>query len=691
MKKVYKKCIKKNKKEEKSLGFRGIQVKLISAFMIPVVLFILIGLLIYSKSSSTLTETYEASTNTSVSTLEEYLSLGFENIALMATRLSINSSISDYYTGTGTKSESMLMNAKLSINNESTADKFIDHIIIISKTGTACSETGAMKGELYDAFVNSDEGKAVEEHIGVGSMWISSHPSIDELTEYNADDYAMSLVTVLKNNANKAVGYIIIDVKTSFIQDILDNAQISDNSLKGFVLSDGAQIISGSEEISFADMDFYQNAALGEATSSSKYVKHNRNDYLFAYSKIDETNMMVCALVPQDEIISGANVILQYTVLAVVICALIAIIVGSVLASGISKSIGKVNDVLKKTSDGDLTGKITMNRKDEFQVLSSNITDMIGNMKNLIQKMTSVSCHVSNSAVQVNTNSEVLLEVTKNITEAVNYINSGISQQSQDTDNCLSQMAELANKITEVHESTNEINELTVVTQEAIGNGMIIVAELGNRVNDTTVVTRDIINAIDELSKESMKINSIIGTINEIAEQTKLLSLNASIEAARAGEAGKGFAVVSSEISKLAAQSGQAGTQIGEIISHIQSRMQTTKLTAGKAKDIVVTQAESLHHTVVVFDRIKLQVEKLGDDVGHIIRSMNRIELAKEDTMSAIESISATSNQTESASTELSYSTEKQFKAVEVLNEAVKQLQEDAEDLDASVSIFKVK
>lgn len=81
--------------------------------------------------------TYEASANTSVGTLEEYLGLGFENIELMATRLSINSAITSYYTGSEVKAESMLMDAKVALSNESTADKFIDHIIVCAKSGTA--------------------------------------------------------------------------------------------------------------------------------------------------------------------------------------------------------------------------------------------------------------------------------------------------------------------------------------------------------------------------------------------------------------------------------------------------------------------------------------------------------------------------------------------------------------------------
>lgn len=677
--------------KDKGMGLRGIQVKLIGAFMIPVILFVIIGFMIYSKCSTTLNSTYEASANTSVGTLEEYLGLGFENIELMATRLSINSAITSYYTGSEVKSESMLMDTKVALSNESTADKFIDHIIVCAKSGTACSEKGAIRGDVYNAFVESEEGKNVESEIGMGSMWISSHPAIDEVTGYDSDEYALSLVTVLKNNSNKSVGYIIIDVKTSFIQDILDNAQISDNSIKGFVLEDGSQVLSGDSDIKFTDTDFYQEALAGENLQGSKEVSYEGADYLFTYSRIEGTNMLVCAMVPQKEIMAGAQAILRYTLIAVAICAVIAIVVGSVLASGISKAIRKVNRVLKKTSDGDLTGQISMKRKDEFNVLSSSITNMIGSMKDLILKMTNVSGHVSGSAVQVGTNSEVLLEVTKNITEAVDYINSGISQQAQDTESCLEQMNGLAERINVVHENTDEISEIAQEAQGAIENGMVIVANLGEKVQGTTEVTETIIREIRELNKESIAINSIIGTINEIAEQTNLLSLNASIEAARAGEAGRGFAVVSEEIRKLAEQSGNAGNQIGEIINHIQERLAATIETAGLAGESVAFQTEALNNTVDVFKNISQQVSKLAEDVEKITQSVGGIEQAKEDTMNAIESISTTSNQTESASEELARSTEKQLQAVEVLNDAVKRLQMDAEDLDTSVSIFKVQ
>ena len=125
-----------------SVGINGIQTKLIGAFLLPVILFVMVGLFIYVQSSNALNTAYTDSANTSVTTLGEYLDLGFENIKLMATRLSVNQSVYAYYSGTDNKKESDLMAAKLAVSNESTADTYIDHIFIVASTGTTCSDMG---------------------------------------------------------------------------------------------------------------------------------------------------------------------------------------------------------------------------------------------------------------------------------------------------------------------------------------------------------------------------------------------------------------------------------------------------------------------------------------------------------------------------------------------------------------------
>ena len=668
---------------------RGIQSKLIGAFLLPVCLFIIVGIIIYSKSEQGLKDNAESLTYTSVDMLKEYFELGFESIELTSTRISVNSAISSHFGGM--YDSNYEIEAKGAVVNEAVADKYIQSIIAFSKNQkNSISNTGVVKKkDLYNAFVNSETGKYVEANMENNMCWISSHPEIDELMNYSQDDYALALVKKINDSNNKPVGYMIIDVKKSFIQDILDNAKVGDKSIKGFITSDGNEVISGKESFTFSDKSFFKKIKEKEKGGYT-YVKYKGESYLFLYDKVATGDGYVCAMVPKNVIIEKANDIKIYTIVTIIACCIIAVIVGSLLAMGIAKAINKINAVMKQTAEGDLTGTITMKRKDEFHLLSGNIGNMIKSIKHLIIKMTKVSEQVQQSAGQVSDNSEVLYNATKDITESIGYIEAGLIQQSEDTENCLHQMSDLADKISVVYENTNEIERIASQTQDTVDDGMVIVSELGNRVQDTTKITKDIINDINELERESKAINTIIAAINEIADETNLLSLNASIEAARAGEAGRGFAVVSDEIRKLAEQSSEAGRQIGEIVSRIQERMGKTIETARKADDIVSYQAEALGTTVNVFQDIKGHVTTLAHDLDTISINVKGIEMAKNDTLEAISSISATSNETEAASTELSRNADKQLKAVEVLYGAVKQLNTNSTELDESVSIFKV-
>ena len=623
--------------------------------------------------------------------LNEYFDLGFESIELTATRIGVNSNVSSHFGGKYDSDYEIA--AKGVVVNEAVADRYIQAIVAFSKNqGNAISNTGVVKKkDLYNAFVNSSAGQYVAEQLeGTkgGVCWITSHPEIDELMDYKTEDYALTYVREILDSANKPTGYMLIDVKTSFIKDILDNAKIGRNSILGFVTNDATEVISGTEsDFTFSDKKFFQNI---KEESGYKYVTYKGESYLFLYEKSTKGTGTVCAMVPRSVIIEKANEIRVYTIFTIIICCIIAIVGGSILATGIAKALKKINEIMKQMAEGDLTRTVHLRRNDEFRILSGNIGNTIASIKKLIMKLTHVSEQVQDSADKVNDNSEVLFKATEDITQSIEDIEQGLIQQSSDTEHCLQQMSDLANKIGVVSDRTNEIEKIAGSTQEAVNSGVVSVAELGEKVKDTTMITKDIINNITELGRESKAINSIIRTINEIADETNLLALNASIEAARAGEVGRGFVVVADEVRKLAEQSGKAAQQVAKIIKRIQKRVAITMSTAENAEVIIADQEEALGITVQVFEDIRGHILELANDLDTISSNIYGIEEAKNSTLEAVASISATSNETEAASAELTKAAERQMKAVEILYDEVKILKKDSVDLDESVSVFKI-
>ena len=666
-----------------------LQTKLIAAFLIPIVLFICTGMLTYSVTSSTLLKTYEKSTMTSMTTLGDYYSIVIYNVELMAKRLAVNNGINNYYSG-GVGQKGVTINeVKYAINNESIADQFIDHIIILSPNGQCCWEKGKMKGNVYEAFINSEEGQQIAALGERAECWIDSHKGLDEETGESTESYALSYVKAMTNSGGKISGYIIIDVKRTVVEGVLAKAKSCLGSQEVFMLSNGTQIEANAGKVTLAEQSFYQKALEKEEVQGFSYEKVAGKELLFSYQKVGR-DMVVCSLVPKDEIMASVRMVMIVTIFAILLCTVVSVIVGTTIAKNISKALYSVNGVLKKTSEGDLTGRVAVKRKDEFAILGANLAETIKGMKSLIMKMTHVSQDVSGSAEAVNSNSEVLLNVTEHISHAVGDINQGIVQQAEDTQSCVLQMSELADKITQVHERTDRMSSLTSETKNAVEEGVHSVRELENKVEDSTLCTREIVQEIEALYKASEDISSIVVTMNSIAEETNLLSLNASIEAARAGEAGKGFAVVSEEIRKLAEQSTQAGGRIGEIIMEVQSRVSSTMETAVKADSIVEAQTQALNNTISIFEEISKRVTEMEHGVEHILDSVDRIEAAKTDTLSAIESISATAHETEAASSELGDGSSQLLDTVNQLNEAVQMLRENAIDLNSSVKIFKI-
>lgn len=686
----------KEKREERKNSvpfFRGIQFKMVSAFLVPVLFIIFLGVTSFQNASASVVSSYENSVNQTMQMMEQYLSLVIDTVQLNYKEYINDDSLLQYYKGLYDtdymKHEAVMNEYQKTMNKLITTDDMVSNIYFLSDTQPVLT-TGKCQGDkLYTEYLSTNEGELVKGD-KYNFFLFGNQSAADEKLGTDSSKYGARLVRYL----NGAPTLMVVDISKNSIEDTLSSLDGGEGSIVSLVTQDGSEYVKKDGETSstvvFNGTEFYERANQSEETEGAEYVKYEEEDYLFLYAKVEGRGAMICTLIPKANIVAQVSGIKRLTILLVAIASLVAIIMGSLMAGSYGRTINKIVHNLKKVGKGDLTVSITTKRKDEFKLLAEGITDMVTSMKDLITNVTDASAELAEAATQVAESTGTFIQTSDGIKNAISEIETGTSKLDTDSADCLEQMDSLSQKIGFVSESAAEISVLTDSTGEAITAGINSMEELNRSTASTTEVTSHVILAIQELEEKSRSIGKIINTINEIAEETNLLSLNASIEAARAGEAGRGFAVVAEEIKKLADQSMGSASEIEHIVEEIIAGTGDVVTAAKKAEEIVKSQEDAVNYTTGSFEKIDQKVDSLMVSLTQINQNVENMEHSRAASLAAIESISSISAQTAAGSTTVYSAAETQMDAVTELENASNKLAAQAEELTTMLQRFAI-
>jgi methyl-accepting chemotaxis protein len=674
--------------------FSTIRFKLIASFSIPILFIILLGVVSYRNASEGIISKYEKASGQAIYMAGSYMQFGIESVDATAIQYlnddNLKKYLWDFYADDIVTKSSTRNSLKQSFSAKEMTDAFIGDIFILSKkvdsltTGTNITAEDAYAG-VWDTPLGENLKSSKTK-----SIWIGSDSYLDEILSTSPEDYAMRLV----RNYSDADSVLIIDIDIKAIRDVLDNLDFDKSGLIGVVTADGKEILSDNEAATgdsvFINEEFFKSALNGDEASGSSYVNYKGVNQLFMFSKIGKSGAMLCAMLPKHVITAQADTIRNTTILIVLFASIAAIIIGILMSNNIDSVIKKIIEKLKQAARGDLTVELDMKRKDEFRILIDQLQATFTNMKELIQQVNQLSEEVSQSSVNVKDTSEEFLKSTNMISNAMNEIEQGINQQANDAEACLNQMDNLSNKIELVSNNTREISDITESTRQSILQGTNTTKELNLQTKSTMEISSETIREMENLAEQSLSIGKIVNAINEIANQTNLLSLNASIEAARAGEAGRGFAVVASEIRKLAEQSQNAVNDIKGIIDKILGVTEKAVNSAKKAEEVMQLQEKAVKNTTDSYQDISVNVERLVVQLNNITDNVDNIENARVSTLGAIENISAVLEEIAASTNSVNHTSNQQLESVESLNGSAGNLNINSDKLVNAIQKFKV-
>ncbi len=685
--------VRQKKDSNLKFGIFGLRSKIYLCFLVPIVFMIVVGIVSYRYAEDGLSEKYMESTQQTANMATDYMDVSCSGIKSEALQYAFDGDLEKYFLGLMGKSAIEKANyysdTRVKLAASQMADSFINDIHVITMPGNNCLTTktadkidGFYKDLLSEIQEMSTDASGVKK-------WISHHDTIDETLGTNSDDYFVSYAL----QSSQKMGYIVIDVNSDAVRELLSGMDLGTGSIIGFVTDDGKEIICTRDdedkvvffdEAVFPDQDFYVESSGSEELAGNMEVKYNGKHYLYIYSRSAETGITFCSLIPSSVVTGQAEKIKNITIAFVIIACIISLLIGSVIAQGILRNMRRISKRLNQVAEGDLTVEVDAKGRDEFQSLAKTATDMVRNNKKLVMRLSGTATQLEASSDDVHNVSNSINNYSSDITKAIDEISIGMTKQAEHAEECVIKTNELSEKMKAISDMVDKAEQLSDKTEKMIQQGMEIVEVLSTRAKETSEITNKVGESISLLKKESESINGFAQTINQISKQTNLLSLNASIEAARAGEAGRGFAVVAQEIRNLADDSSVAAGEIKNKVEIISAQTMSTVENAKNAEEMVAFQQEAVSQVIDVFAEMNNQMQDLFANLKEIGNCTASADVDRNETIDAVENISAIIEETASSSS-LVYDM-----ALELLNN-VEKLTHTAAVLDDNMNGLKTE
>ncbi|MBS4195714.1 methyl-accepting chemotaxis protein [Lederbergia citri] len=391
------------------------------------------------------------------------------------------------------------------------------------------------------------------------------------------------------------------------------------------------------------------------------------------------------------DIISNGENTLYIVSIFIILVIIVSIATALITSNFITRPIKKVMERMKLIASGDLSqSSLETKSRDEIAQLVVATNEMNGRIRELVSEINTVSENITSQSEEMMQSANEVNSGSQQIAATMEELATGTEAQASNASELAAIMVTFSTTVHEANENGERVQRASTDVLGMTNEGSQLMETSSQQMEKIDQIVQDAVHKVKGLDEKSQEISKLVSVIQDIADQTNLLALNAAIEAARAGEQGRGFAVVADEVRKLAEQVSNSVADITGIVAGIQneSSIVTDSLQAGYKE--VAQGTNQIESTKETFEKISSAVTEMVENIKTVSDNIMHISSNSEKMQNSITEIAAISEESAAGAEETSASSEEISSSMEEVANNSADLAKLAENLNGLINRFKL-
>lgn len=511
----------------------------------------------------------------------------------------------------------------------------------------------------------------------------------------NPDGTNVVSASGLLNDGSDTVRVIAADMTLDRISVIV-NSFIEMHDAEAFLVDKDSSVILASRDSDLISRTLGADGQSAFYKDVEKKVSGKSYDFctldgnMTVFKEVNGTNWLLVSYVPTRVVLADLvglrNLMIIFSIISIlVLCVLIERVTHVVI-----RPVKEMTRVITSMASGDFTVSMKVKGNDEIAVMGRSVEHFIASMKEMIRQMGHVSDRLEKQAGSSKNVSGEMNSAANIQSQSMTELNATVDQLSVSVNEIAQNATQLAGVVADTKEDSDKVEDKMRTTVEVSEKGKADMESVGNELHNIEISIHNLEEAVDKVGTASGEIVDIIKLIGDIAEETNLLSLNASIEAARAGEAGRGFAVVASQIGVLAKNSADSVAHITSLINEINGLVDDAVKQGRSSASDIESSADLIHTAVDTFDQIFQNIQETSHLIEGVVEKINQVDQVATNVAAISEEQAASSDEILATSESMLQQAKSISKNSEQVEEEAGNLAESADQLADQVKQFQI-